>query len=182
MRSGLRPVAISCNNSTYCSPFAALVDAQAPSESASEASNALKKADSMQENEFRGVGVLGSCPVATFSEVPPGSSQRSMLKRPRSAVSERRPWGACHDIWQRRTRTRRGIRQQRIRTAPGTIGSNRSMSPFARRAVAPGPPCSASESASAARTSDSSRGSAADSGQDARHTTTLGGLAALGVP
>src|SRR5829696_7743167 len=36
-------VAISCNNSTYCSPFAALVDAQAPSESASEASNALRK-------------------------------------------------------------------------------------------------------------------------------------------
>jgi hypothetical protein len=62
MRSGLRTVAISCNNSTYCSPFAALVDARAPSESASEASNALKKADSMQENEFRGVGVLRSSP------------------------------------------------------------------------------------------------------------------------
>jgi hypothetical protein len=57
MRSGLRPVAISCNNGTYCSPFAALVDARAPSESASEASNALKKADSMQENEFRGEAV-----------------------------------------------------------------------------------------------------------------------------
>jgi hypothetical protein len=59
MRSGLRPVATSCNNSIYYSPFAALADARAPSESASEASNALKKADSMQENEFRGVGVLG---------------------------------------------------------------------------------------------------------------------------
>ena len=49
MRSGLRPIAISCNKSTYCSPFAALVDARAPSESAFGASDALKKGGSMQK-------------------------------------------------------------------------------------------------------------------------------------
>src|SRR5215210_7209753 len=68
MRSGLRPVAISCNNSTYCSPFAALVDARAPFLSASEASNALKKADSMQDDEFRGVGVPRSSHFAPSAQ------------------------------------------------------------------------------------------------------------------
>ena len=43
MRSGLQPVAISCNKNFYHSPFAALVDARALSESASDASNLLRK-------------------------------------------------------------------------------------------------------------------------------------------
>jgi hypothetical protein len=42
MRSVLRPVAISCNQSTYHDPFAALIDARAPSETASGASSMLK--------------------------------------------------------------------------------------------------------------------------------------------
>ena len=42
MRSGLRPVAISCNKNVNHGPFAALVDARALSENASDASNVLR--------------------------------------------------------------------------------------------------------------------------------------------
>jgi hypothetical protein len=43
MQSGLQPVAISCNKSTYYGPFAALIDARAPFKNAPDASNALEK-------------------------------------------------------------------------------------------------------------------------------------------
>jgi hypothetical protein len=43
MRSGLQPVAISCNKNFYHGPFAALVDARALSENASDASNGIRK-------------------------------------------------------------------------------------------------------------------------------------------
>src|SRR5919112_5383534 len=42
MRSGLQPVAISCNESDYHGPLAAFSDIRAPSENASDASNALR--------------------------------------------------------------------------------------------------------------------------------------------
>jgi hypothetical protein len=43
MRTGLQPVAISCNKNFYHGPFAALVDARALSENASDASNGIRK-------------------------------------------------------------------------------------------------------------------------------------------
>jgi hypothetical protein len=43
MRSGLQPVAISCNKNYYHVPFASPVDARARSENASEASNVLRE-------------------------------------------------------------------------------------------------------------------------------------------
>src|SRR5215207_8103287 len=43
MRSGLQPVAISCNENYYHGPSAALIDARAPSENASDAPNVLGK-------------------------------------------------------------------------------------------------------------------------------------------
>jgi hypothetical protein len=43
MRSGLQPVAISCNKNFYHGPFAALVDVRALSENASDASNGIRK-------------------------------------------------------------------------------------------------------------------------------------------
>jgi hypothetical protein len=42
MRSGLQPVAISCNESDYHTPFAASSDVRAPNENASDASNELR--------------------------------------------------------------------------------------------------------------------------------------------
>jgi hypothetical protein len=60
MRSGLQPVEILCNEGDYRRLFAAVSDVRAPSENTYDASSALRKADSMQENEFRGVGLLRS--------------------------------------------------------------------------------------------------------------------------
>jgi hypothetical protein len=42
MRSGLQPVAISCHESDYHRPFPASIDVRAPSENASDSSNALR--------------------------------------------------------------------------------------------------------------------------------------------
>jgi hypothetical protein len=64
MRSVLRPVAISCNQSTYHDPFAALIDARAPSETASGASSMLKWPVSCKKTNVA---------KSAFSEVRTGS-------------------------------------------------------------------------------------------------------------
>jgi hypothetical protein len=60
MRSGLQPVAISCNNNSYHERIAPPVDARARPQNASAASHVLRKPISMQDYEFPTIGVLGS--------------------------------------------------------------------------------------------------------------------------
>jgi hypothetical protein len=69
MRSVLRPVAISCNQSTYHDPFAALIDARAPSETASGASSMLKWPISCKKTNVAKLA---------FSEVRPGQKPESI--------------------------------------------------------------------------------------------------------
>jgi hypothetical protein len=58
MRSGLRPVAISCNKNVNYGPFAALVDARALSENASDASNVLRKQNLCKKTNFAELAFL----------------------------------------------------------------------------------------------------------------------------
>jgi hypothetical protein len=83
MRSGLQPVAISCNKSFCHDPFAVLVDARARPENASDASNVLGMPISMQDRELRTIGVLRS------SRLPISSSfeQRAFLASPSAEAS-----------------------------------------------------------------------------------------------
>ena len=58
MRSGLQPVAISCNKNCRYAQLPARVDARMPSENASDAFNVLRKPNSMRENECREIVLL----------------------------------------------------------------------------------------------------------------------------
>jgi hypothetical protein len=66
MRTGLQPVAISCNKNFYHGPFAALVDARALSENAFDASNVLRKPILCK---------IVNCGQLAFSEVRSSSSK-----------------------------------------------------------------------------------------------------------
>jgi len=66
MRSGLQPVAISCNQIYYHVPFAPPGDNRALSENASDAWNVLGKPIYMQDCELRTIGVLRSSAHAPF--------------------------------------------------------------------------------------------------------------------
>src|SRR5215204_1758009 len=57
MRSGLQPVAISCNKNFYHGPFVALVGARALSENASNASNVLRKPILCKKTNFAEVAL-----------------------------------------------------------------------------------------------------------------------------
>jgi hypothetical protein len=70
MRSGLQPVAISCNNNSYHERIAPPVDARARPQNASAASHVLRKPISMQDYEFPTIGVLGSSCLAFCYKLP----------------------------------------------------------------------------------------------------------------
>src|SRR5215203_4037678 len=99
MRTGLQPVAISCNKNFYHGPFAALVDARALSENASDASNGIRKPILCKKRNFvelafsevrARIAPVASC---TRARDPPGrgspSERRSMSTEENKTVSNR---------------------------------------------------------------------------------------------
>jgi len=82
MRSGLQPVAISCNKNYYYGPSAALIDARAPSENASDAPNVLGKPILCKKTNF--------AELAFYEVRVPPLTKIALLVRVRS------PSATCH--------------------------------------------------------------------------------------
>jgi hypothetical protein len=89
MRSGLQPVAISCNKNFYYEPFAALVDPQALSENGSHAPNVLSKLILCNKTNFAELGFSDVRPKLLYQlhasspdkwETMPRSQSTRMLK------------------------------------------------------------------------------------------------------
>jgi hypothetical protein len=78
MRTGLQPVAISCNKNFYHGPFAALVDARALSENASDASNGIRKPILYKKRNF---AELAFCEVRVASGVACHDATRAWNSR-----------------------------------------------------------------------------------------------------